>query len=268
MTRVHAVQIAYDDRESPVDRLTRVERLLEEQAGADLVVLPELWFNGGFSYAGWRATAQPFDGELVGRMQEAARQIRAVLHMGSFVELAGYQSDGAPILYNTSVLIDVDGAVLGRYRKIHRFGFAEGEPQLMEAGAEVVAPRARIGDSSVGVGLATCYDLRFPELFRALVDRGAELVLVPAAWPESRVEHWTALGTARAIEDQCFVVQCNTAGEHSGIRMGGASSVTDPLGRRIVAAGIGAEVLVAEIDLGLVARTRESFPVLADRRLA
>ncbi|MCX6461067.1 MAG: hypothetical protein NTZ03_12265 [Actinobacteria bacterium] len=267
MVRVHVLQIAYDDYEAPDVRLSRVERLLADQSGADLVVLPELWFNGGFAYAGWRETAQPLDGELVGRMQEAARSIGSTLHMGSLVEFAGCQPDGTPVLYNTSVLIDSDGAVLGSYRKIHRFGFSEGEPQLLEPGDDVTVIRAQIGGVSTVVGLATCYDLRFPELFRGLVGGGAELILVPSAWPMSRVEHWVVLGKARAIENQSFMVLCNTAGEHAGLQMGGLSCVIDPGGQSLVVAGPDSEVLVVDIDLSQVSIVREAFPVLADSRL-
>lgn len=265
--KVHVLQLSYDDLEDPDDRLDRVVALLDQQKGADLLVLPELWFNGGFSYARWRETAQTLSGELVRRMQETARRIGAVVHMGSLVEHAGERDDGSPLLYNTSVLIDSDGKVLTTYRKIHRFGFSDGEPQLMEAGEGLSTSAVRFGDEEVVVGLATCYDLRFPELFRGLVDRGAELVLVPAAWPLSRVEHWSVLGQARAIEDQVFLVQCNTAGEHAGIAMGGSSSVIGPDGRRLRSAGHGEEALVVDLDLAAVRAARRAFPVLADRRL-
>ena len=80
------------------------------------------------------------------------------------------------------------------------------------------------------IGLSTCYDLRFPELYRQQLDAGAEVFVVPAAWPAARVAHWTLLGRARAVEDQAFVVQCNTAGTHAGTEMGGRSQVVAPDG--------------------------------------
>jgi len=119
-----------------------------------------------------------------------------------------------------------------------------------------------------GMGLATCYDLRFPELFRALVDRAAELLLVPAAWPDKRVGHWRLLAQARAVENQCFVVACNTAGEHAGVPMGGHSLVVDPWGTVLAEAGDGEEVLDVEVDVDQVRAVRETFPVLSDRRLS
>jgi predicted amidohydrolase len=267
VVRVHVLQLSYGDPEEPQQRVDRVEELLEQQAGADLVVLPELWFNGGFSYDRWRTSAEPLDGPLVGRMREIARRLGATLHMGSFVELAGARPDGSPLLYNTSVLIGHDGNILGTYRKVHRFGFSEGEPQLMEPGEGLTVVATCLAGQEVTVGLATCYDLRFPELFRGLVDLGADVAITPAAWPMSRIDHWSALGVARAIEDQFFMVQCNTAGTHAGIEMGGRSMVTDPSGRVLGSAGVDQEVLIVEIDGSAVGAARQNFPVLADRRL-
>ena len=150
--------------------------------------------------------------------------------------------------------------MLAIYRKIHLFGFGEGEPKLLTAGDAVV-----VHD---GLGLATCYDLRFPEQFRRLLDAGAEVVLIPAAWPAKRVAHWRLLAQARAVENQSYVVACNTAGEHSGSSDGWRVHRRRPVGHR--AGGRRArdeEVLVVDLDLDVVARTRSSFPILADRRL-
>jgi predicted amidohydrolase len=115
--------------------------------------------------------------------------------------------------------------------------------------------------------LATCYDLRFPEQFRLLLDAGARLVIVPAAWPAARVEHWRLLGRARAIENQMVVIQCNTGGSHGGVRMGGHSQVVAATGEVLAEAGDGEEILDVDVDLTEVAAWRQRFPVLADRRL-
>ena len=117
------------------------------------------------------------------------------------------------------------------------------------------------------LGLATCYDLRFPEQFRLLLDAGAEVVLLVAAWPAKRVAHWRLLAQARAVENQSYVVACNTAGTHAGVPMGGHSIVVDPWGAVLAEAGEDEEVLVVDLDLDLVRATRTQFPVLADRRL-
>jgi predicted amidohydrolase len=252
--RVHVIQLAYGDDESPEQRTARVADLVRAQRGADLVVLPELWPQGGFCYDRWEEQAQGLDGPVVEAMRDAARELGATLHMGSLVE-----RDEAGRLFNTSVLLGADGDLLATYRKVHLFGFGEGEPKLMTPGDGPV-----VRDT---LGLATCYDLRFPEMFRALLDRGAEVVLMPAAWPAKRVQHWRLLARARAVENQSYVVACNTAGTHAGVPMGGHSMVVDPWGERVAEAGEAEEVLVVDLDPTLVRRTRESFPVLADRRL-
>ena len=178
------------------------------------------------------------------------------------------------------MLLGRDGRLLATYRKVHRFGFGNGEPRLLEAGTDVVVvevdggsgPEAAAEPDRPGtpyrMGLSTCYDLRFPELYRAQVDQGAELFAVTAAWPAARSEHWRVLLRARAIENQCFVVACNTAGTHAGHAMGGYSAVVDPRGEVLAEAGPEEEtVLSVEIDPELVGTVRAQFPVLADRRL-
>jgi predicted amidohydrolase len=268
--RVHVVQVAYGDDEPVDDRVARVADLVRAQRGADLVVLPELWAPGGFSYRTWPEHAETVDGPTVSAIAKAAQEIGAVVHAGSLVETvpagapAAARGETGRGLWNTSVVVGPDGVVLATYRKIHRFGFGEGEPLLLEAGEDVVT--FRLGDGTV-VGLATCYDLRFPELFRMLLDAGAQVVLVPAAWPLPRVEAWTLLGRARAIENQVVLVQCNTGGTHAGVPMGGRSQVVAATGEVLAQAGTGEEVLVVDLDLRDVAAWRQRFPVLADRRL-
>jgi len=265
--RIHVVQVGYGDDETVADRVARVAALVVAQRGADLVVLPELWAPGGFSYRQWSERSEPVDGPTVAAIAAAAREIGAVVHAGSIVERAAPGADRGPSgrgLWNTSVLIGTDGDVLATYRKIHRFGFGEGEPALMEAGERVVT--ATLPDG-IRAGLATCYDLRFPELFRLLLDAGSRLVIVPAAWPVARVEAWQLLGRARAIEDQLIVVQCNTAGTHAGVRMGGRSQVVSATGEVLAEAGDDEQVLVVDVDLSEVDDWRKRFPVLADRRL-
>ena len=268
--RIHVLQVAYGDDEPMADRVERVAGLVAAQAGADLVVLPELWAAGGFSYREWADRAELVDGPTVTAIAAAARRTGTVVHAGSIVERAPDGADGAALgpqgrgRWNTSVLLGPDGGILATYRKIHRFGFGAGEPTLLEAGEEIVT--ATLPGGAV-VGLATCYDVRFPELFRRLVDVGARLVLLPAAWPAARVDAWTLLGRARAIEDQFVVVQCNTAGTHAGVTMGGRSQIVTATGEVLAEAGDGEDVLVADVDLAEVDAWRARFPVLADRRL-
>ncbi len=260
--RVSLIQLSADMGEPPAERTVRAIELARAQRGADLVMLPELWQPGGFDYRAWRACAEPVDGPTGTAMSDLARELGAVLHAGSIVEDAG---DGR--LFNTSLLYGPDGALLCVYRKIHRFGFATetGEARLMSAGEDVVCCPL----PTAVVGLATCYDLRFPELFRLLVDAGATVLLLPSAWPTRRIEHWTLLARARAIEEQMYVLACNSVGEQPGAaRLGGRSLVADPWGAVVAEAGDGEQTLTAEIDPALVAKVRDQFPVLPDRRLA
>ncbi|KGN37184.1 carbon-nitrogen family hydrolase [Knoellia subterranea] len=268
--RIALVQLGYDDAETMPERVERVATLVRatvDEHEPDLVVLPELWGPTGFDYRRWDDLAEPIDGPWVTAMTALAAETGVTLHAGSFIERLAETGPDARTLANTSVLVTAEGGRTA-YRKIHRFGFGSGEPKLLEAGAEVVTAEIPSGtDESVTVGLSTCYDLRFPELYRQQVDAGAEIFVVPAAWPAARVAHWTLLGRARAVEDQVFVVQCNTAGTHARTDMGGHSQVIAPTGEVLAEAGADEEVLVVDLDPGLVERTRASFPVLSDRRL-
>src|SRR4051812_46494507 len=256
--RVHAVQLETSLREPVADRLERAVALVRAQAGADLVVLPELWLPGGFAFGSFADVAEPLDGRVVIALAGAARDLGAWVHGGSVVERA---DDGR--LFNTSVLLGPDGTLRGVYRKLHLFGFTGGETSVLSPGDEVVT----VDLDGTTTALATCYDLRFPELFRAFVDRGVELVLVPAAWPTPRIAHWSLLARARAVEDQAYVVAVNGCGHQGGVRMGGRSVLVDPWGAVLAEAGDDEEVLVADLDLASVEKTRKDFPVLADRRL-
>lgn len=268
--KVAVIQLAYGDGESVADRTARAADLVRAQRGHDLVVLPELWPVGGFDYRNWDGKAETVDGPIAQALAAAARDAGVTLHGGSIVEQAEPTGPGGRGVWNTSLIFAPTGELVATYRKIHRFGFGEGEPQLMDPGEDLVVldvPVAPTGSNAVTVGLSTCYDLRFPELYRALLDRGAEVFVVPAAWPMKRVAHWTLLGQARAVEDQCVVIQCNTAGTHAGYEMGGHSQVVDATGAVLASAGAGEEVLSVEIDTAATHAWREAFPVLADRRL-
>jgi predicted amidohydrolase len=271
--RVHVLQLAYGDDEPIAERVERVAELVAAQQGAELVVLPELWAPTGFGYQGWAAAAEPVHGPTVTAIAKAAQRIGAAVHAGSIVERAepgagpaerGAEGRGR---WNTSVLIGPDGQVRATYRKVHRFGFADGEPALIEAGEDVVTAEVGTASGPVRIGLATCYDLRFPELFRRLLDAGASVFVVPAAWPARRVEHWSVLGRARAIENQCAMIQCNTAGTHASVAMGGHSQVVSATGEVLAEAGDGEEALIVDLDLAEIDAWRKAFPVLADRRL-
>ncbi|WP_340377567.1 carbon-nitrogen family hydrolase [Streptomyces sp. SS7] len=257
--RASLIQIAVDEGESVESRRGRAASLVREQAGAaDLVVLPELWTTGAFAYEVFADEAEPLEGPTHEAMAKAASDAGVWLHAGSIPER---DPDGS--LYNTSLVFSPSGERVAAYRKIHRFGFDKGEAVLMGAGRELVTVRL----PETTIGLATCYDLRFPELFRGLVDAGAETLVLSAGWPERRRAHWTLLARARAVENQAFVLACATAGTHAGVLQAGHSIVVDPWGEVLGEAGSGEEVLTVDLDPAKVTETREQFPALKDRVL-
>ncbi|MEU6301441.1 carbon-nitrogen family hydrolase [Streptomyces chartreusis] len=264
--RASLLQIDVNEGESVESRRGRVASLVREQAGADLVVLPELWTTGAFAYEGFGSEAEPLEGPTYEVMAKAASDAGVWLHAGSIPERAPADSASATgdgPLYNTSLVFSPSGELAAAYRKIHRFGFDKGEAVLMAAGEDLVTVRL----PGTMLGVATCYDLRFPELFRGLVDAGAETLVVPAGWPERRRAHWTLLAQARAVENQAFVLACGTAGTHAGVPQAGHSIVVDPWGEVLAQAGAGEQVLTVEFDPGKVALTRDQFPALKDRML-
>jgi predicted amidohydrolase len=257
--RIALCQVETDESVPAAERVEAMADLVRAQGACDLVVLPELWPSGAFDVDEMRASAEPVDGRVVTTMRQAARDAGVWLHLGSFVERA---DDGR--LHNTAVLVDDEGEVRATYRKLHLFGFEGGETTVLSGGDDVVTCETPFGT----VGLATCYDLRFPELFRALLDAGATTCLLPSAWPERRAAHWAVLTRARAIENQMVVVAPNAVGVQNGTPMAGRSVVLDAWGEPLAEAGDdGPEVLHVDVDVAAVARVRERFPVLEDRRL-
>ena len=254
------IQLRVDPDEPPAARRERASALVRDQEGADLVVLPELWPVGAFDFRSFEAEAEPVaDGPTARAMSAAAREAGVWLHAGSVVERAPSGE-----LFNTSLVFSPDGALAATYRKIHRFGFDRGEATLLSAGTEPVT----VDHPAGRLGLATCYDLRFPELFRRLVDAGARAFVIPAGWPDARAAHWTLFARARAVEDQVYVLACGTAGTHAGVPQAGRSMIVDPWGEVLAeAADAEEQVVSADIDPAALDRIRESFPALKDRVL-
>ena len=243
--------------------------LLEEAAagGADLAALPETWPCQG-SAPQVRAAAEPIPGPRTEALAEVARRLSMWIHGGSVLELEGER------VFNTSVLFDRQGELVATYRKIHLFDAdppgaqPSRESYLYTPGEQVVSAETEFGR----VGLSICYDVRFPELYRALAIAGATILFVPSAFRyETGVDHWDVLLRARAIEDQVFVVaaaQWGTWGPQGRERRNyGNSLVADPWGRVIARAPDGVGVTFAELDLDEVRRVREIIPALRHRRL-
>lgn len=240
------------------DHLASVMRQVQDLRGTDLIVLPELWNVGYFSFDAYAAEAEPVPGSTTERLGELARSMNATLHAGSILERDSQNGD----LYNTSVVFSPQGTVIATYRKMHVFGYQSRERELVSGGD--VTATFDIGGAQAG--LSICYDLRFPEIFRMQADDVA-LYVVPATWPAARVSHWRALLRARAIENQAFVIGCNAAGVNGGVELGGHSAVIDPLGEVLAEAVAEPATLRTTIDLEVVRATRANFPALRDRVL-
>lgn len=258
---VAVVQLpARDDPEANRDRAeSRIRAAAAD--GADLVVLPEMWPVGYFAFDAYRDAAESVPGPTTDRLAALADELSIHLHGGSLVERDG-DGDSAD-LYNTSVLFGPDGTLLDTYRKIHLFGYDSEESELLTPGKRPCAVETDLGT----VGLTTCYDLRFPELYRSLVESGVEILLVTSAWPRERIDHWHLFARTRAVENQAILVAANLTGAIRAVELGGESVVVDPWGIERANAGTEAGRAHAEVDLDEVRETRESFPALADRRL-
>jgi predicted amidohydrolase len=251
------VRIALVQEPAGLEPAANRARLAElTPAGADLVVFPEA-FARDFGEAGSdvSAYAEPLDGPFASTVAAAAEAHATTIVAGMF------ESGPDPERpYNTLV---VRGAASADYRKVHLYdSFGYRESDRLSAGA--IAP-AVVDVAGLRVGLMTCYDLRFPELARSLVDAGAELLVVPAAWVAGtrKVDHWRTLVRARAIENTVYVA----AAGQPGPRYSGHSLVVDPLGDVLAEAADGPALLRAELSAETVAEARRTNPSLANRRL-
>jgi predicted amidohydrolase len=246
------------------------ERLVRAAArdGARLVVLPEKWNVLGTPEQ-LAAGAEPLDGPTIAWARELARELGIDLIAGSIVE----QLPGGPgprHRANTSVHVGPDGELHGVYRKLHLFdvevaGTVYRESDGEDPGEEVVT--TTLHDETI-LGMAVCYDLRFPELFRIQTLRGARVLALPSAFTLATTrDHWEVLLRARAIENQCFVVAANQIGEHMpGKASGGRSLIADPWGTVLATAPDGEGYALAELDFGRQDAIRTSLPALAHRR--
>jgi deaminated glutathione amidase len=263
---VRAAAVQLNSNGNKDRNLAAAERLVRAAAsdGAEFVALPEKWnlLAGGEELV---AGAEPLDGPSLTAARGWARELSIHLVAGSISE-RGEEGEKAS---NTSVLIGPDGDDLAVYRKIHMFdvdagGVSYRESEFERPGSEPVA--ASLGQRTVG--LTVCYDLRFPELFRILALRGADLIALPSAFTlATGRDHWEVLLRARAIENQLFVVAPNQWGEapphYSSY---GRSAIVDPWGVVLASAPDGEGFAVAELDFAAQARIRESLPSLANRQ--
>ncbi len=262
--RAAVVQInSTGDRDA---NLAAAERQVRAAAGdgAELIVLPEKWplVAAGDDLA---RGAEPIDGPAVSAARSWSKEFGVALLAGSFTES---HPQGRPT--NTSLLIGPDGEIAAAYRKIHMFdvdvdGVSYRESEVEEAGEQVVVADL----DGTRIGMAVCYDLRFPELFRALVDRGATVFTVPSAFTVTTGRaHWETLVRARAIENQAFVLAAGQFGRaEPQFDSWGHSMIVDPWGRVLAGIERNADGFVsADLDFAEQARIRAELPSLANRR--
>jgi predicted amidohydrolase len=248
--------------------LDKAVRLVEEAArrGASLVALPETFLYMGPERSKGEA-AEPLDGPTLARLSRLARDLKVHLLAGSILET---NAPGGR-LYNTSVLFGPEGERKALYRKIHLFdveipdGARYCESETIARGSESVVAETSLGK----IGLTICYDLRFPELYRALSAQGAQVLCVPAAFTHyTGKDHWEVLLRARAIENLSYVVAPAQVGQHTEKRTTwGHALIADPWGKVLASAEDGEGMALAPIDLAYLERVRRELPSLSHRVL-
>lgn len=242
--------IVWENKAANFERLRCLLRQRTIEPGS-LVVLPEM-FSTGFS----------MDLALTRQSEEREGEVflRALAGETGCAFLGGVVTPGAGGKgHNQAVAVSPGGELLARYTKIHPFSLA-GESSCHEAGAEIVTFQW----SGFTVAPFICYDLRFPEIFRAASRRGANVFVVMALWPVKRQQHWLTLLQARAIENQAYVIGVNRVGQEPRYSYAGRSVVVDPHGIIIADAGEQEAVLTASLSLETVENWRRDFPALRD----
>lgn len=220
-----------------------------------LLVLPELWYSG-YALENAKEYADELNKGVFAQLSKISTEGKVAI-VGSVLEKRGLE------VANSAPFFAPNGRMLGVYRKIHLFKLFD-EDKYLQPGQAPLTMDLPWGTT----GIAICYDLRFPEIFRRYtVTDGAKMVIVPAEWPLARIEHWRALLIARAIENQCYIIACNAAGPAGDTIMGGHSMIVDPWGKVIVEAGEDPMLLTVDIELDAIADARSKIPVFDDVRL-
>lgn len=231
------------------------EEMITEAAkrGSHLVVLPELW-STGYALDQARELGTQLNVGIFAQVATLATQNKISV-VGSLLERRGLE------VTNSGTFFAPNGRLMGVYRKIHLFRLME-EDRWLQPGAAPLIMDLPWGTT----GMAICYDLRFPELFRRYAVQGAKVIVMPAEWPIERLEHWRTLLQARAIENQCFMVATNSAGQTGTTTFAGHSMIVDPWGKIVVEVGEAPTLVTAEIEVDTVDAVRNRIPVFEDRR--
>lgn len=240
----------------PEANLDTVRLMAAEAArrGSQILVLPELW-STGYDLENAGAYATKLHEGIFAEVREMAMHHQLYI-LGSCLSLLGEGQYG-----NTAVLCNPRGEIMADYSKIHLFRLMQ-EEQYLTAGDRLTLVESEWGK----LGLAICYDLRFPEMFRRYALDGAKVVFLPSEWPHPRLAHWQTLLRARAIENQLYMVACNRVGRSKETDFFGYSCIIDPWGQPVIEAGEGEMLVTCEIDLGRVDEVRRKMPIFEDRR--
>lgn len=254
MKPIRAGIIQFDVRLGNVDtNLKKVKQHIRKLAdrGIKMIVLPEMW-STGFANQELARLSETTPG-ILDEISRHAKNADTII-VGSLPEKVGGK------IFNTAYVIDEKGTIAARYQKVHLFSLT-GENRWFHRGKKAIV----VPTSAGSVGLLICYDLRFPELCRSLILKGAKIIIVMAQWPDSRAAHWKILLAARAIENQAFIVAANRCGEdHNGV-YAGHSRIISPYGEVLARAGKKSTSITASIDFSLLDQFRETIPCLQER---
>lgn len=220
----------------------------------DVILLPEMW-NTGYALDRIQQLADNQGERTKKLIADFCRAYKVNVIAGSIADLKGGE------VRNTMYVFDRSGAVVADYSKIHLFRLMAEEKHLA-AGDHI----GQFELEGISAGMMICYDIRFPELTRKLALGGAKILFVPAEWPNPRLHHWRTLLTARAIENQMYIVACNRVGISDGTEFFGHSLIIDPWGEIIAEADEEEMIVTAELDLDLVDQVRQRIPIFEDRR--
>lgn len=241
----------------PEENFAHAENLIRQAVNGkpDVIVLPETWNTGFFPRENLAALADEDGKAVTARIGSLAKQYGVNIVAGS---VANRKNGG---VYNSAYVFDRSGRIVAEYDKTHLFS-PSGEHEFFQKGDHL----CRFTLDGVSCGLIICYDIRFPELTRSLTVQGVDLLFVVAQWPNVRTAHLLALSKARAIENQMFLVCCNSCGTAGKTTCGGNSSIHDSWGDCLAQAGEHEQFLTAELDFSIVQGIRQSINVFRDRR--
>ena len=241
----------WEDKDANKEKITSI--LNEENSDVDLLIFPEMTLTGFTMQS--KTYAEEIEGESFAYFASLAEKFECDIIAGIIEHRSGKY-------FNTLIHIEKNGKQKNHYHKIHPFSFSD-EDKHFSAGDKPAI--TWLGDWKIG--LSICYDLRFPELYRFYAKENVHLIINIANWPDTRIEHWSTLLKARAIENQCFVAGVNRVGKDPKLNYVGFSSVYDPMGKQIVAVKNEERIIFAEIEKTEVEDVRGRLPFLDDIKL-